>query len=152
MYSSDDSETDEVHNADFNGNWIQKSIEGDYEGFLMDICVGSLARRAAKLIYVDHHITQDGDNMSVKVINPGSGEVEAHQKYTVGGNFTDTYTVLTGKVAEVTTEWELGKIKETHTCPRFTYTLVRELRDKDTMVLHLKSSKHIKCKHIYKRM
>ena len=134
--------------TDFSGKWNWTTTEGDFDGFLKDINVGMLKRQAAKMISSEHHIVQDGDKMSVTVI--ATGQKGKHQEYSVGGTFTEEE--VTGDTAEVSTEWDGATIKEVHKTANFTYTLVRELQDENTMVLHLDSPKGTKAKRIYKKM
>merc|ERR1740124_43353 len=86
--------------------------------------------------------------MSVNVI--ATGQKGKTQEYTVGGTFSENE--VTGDTAEVSTEWAGETIKEVHKSKDFTYTLIRELEDENTMVLHLESPKGTQAKRIYKRM
>ena len=50
------------------------------------------------------------------------------------------------------TAWEGETIKEVHKTDSFEYSLVRELEDDETMVLHLQSPTGIKARRIYKKL
>ncbi|XP_063681609.1 fatty acid-binding protein-like isoform X2 [Bolinopsis microptera] len=133
--------------TNFNGNWKLHKSE-NFEDFLKSIDVGLLKRQAAKMVSSEHHIVQDGDKMSVTVV--ATGQKGKQQEYSVGGSFSEQE--VTGDTAEVSTEWDGARIKEIHNAGDFTYTLLRELQDENTMVLHLESPKGTQAKRIYKKM
>ena len=57
----------------FSGKWRLSTSE-NFDPFMRDCNVNYFKRQAAKIISSEHHITQEGDSMSVDVVATGGGK------------------------------------------------------------------------------
>lgn len=130
----------------FSGKWRLSTSE-NFDPFMRDCNVNYFKRQAAKIISSEHHITQEGDSMSVDVVATGGGK---HQEYEIGGSFREQE--MNGEEAEVETAWDGDRIRERHRTNSLDYTMTRELEDEVTMVLRLESPQGTKAKRIYKKI